>query len=146
MRLSSSTFPMLAFSLLAPALLTAQSKTTADLSGTVRDASEALVPDTKITVTNPETGLVRETRSDAEGHYRVVLLPPGTYEIRAEKQGFSTQNIRGIGLTVGQTATINVLLAVGPSTQIVDITTETPLIESERAQQANTIGQLEVRN
>ena len=79
----------------------AQSTSTAILTGVVSDPSQAVVPDAKITVTRADTGLVRETRSGPDGHFRVVLLPPGFYEIKVEKSGFTAQVRKGIELTVG---------------------------------------------
>src|SRR6266852_2512420 len=136
---------LLVFALCAVSVF-AQSTTTATLTGTVTDPTQAVVPDAKITVTRAGTGIIREARSGPEGQYRVVLLPPGLYDIKVERPGFSAQVRRGIDLTVGQIADINVQLAVGESSQMVEISSQAPLIESERSQQANTIDETSIRN
>ena len=124
----------------------AQSTTTATLTGTVSDPTQAVVPDAKITVTRADTGIRREARGGPDGHYRVVLLPPGLYDIKVEKPGFSAQVRKGIELTVGQIADIDFQLAVGESSQMVEISAQTPLIDTERSQQANTIDETSIRN
>jgi hypothetical protein len=124
----------------------AQSTTTAILTGVITDPTQAVVPDTKITVTKADTGITRDAKSGPGGEYRVVLLPPGIYEIKVEKPGFLAQVRKGIDLTVGQIVNIDFQLAVGVSSQIVEISTQIPVIEGERSQQANTIGEAAIRN
>jgi hypothetical protein len=124
----------------------AQSKTTAVLSGSVLDASEAGVPDARVTATNTQTGRALEAASDYRGEYRFVLLPPGVYDVRVEKQGFSTQVHRGVEVTVGQAALLDVRLQVGATQQVVEVNADVALLETERTQQANTIEQESVRN
>ncbi len=123
-----------------------QSATTATISGTVTDASDAVVPRAKITVTSPQTGLVREAFSGESGEYRVVLLPPGIYDLKVEKEGFGVQTRKDFQVTVGQAASLDFKLAVGAATQIVEIQSAAPLIETDRTQQANTITQQAVQN
>src|SRR6202030_3619329 len=98
--------------------------------------TQAIVPDAKITITRVDTGQSREARSNAEGEYRIVLLPPGFYDVKVEKPSFLTQTKKGIELPVGQSASFDFQLAVGASSQTVEISAEPPLIESERSQQA----------
>jgi len=132
--------------LLCSLSLFGQGKTTAEIGGTVKDASGAVVPGTKVTVTGADTGVVRETQSEADGSYRFVLLPPGSYDLKVEKTGFVAQVKRGVAVTVGQFAAIDFELQVGQMTQLVEITGEAPLVETERAQQSNTIESRAVQN
>ncbi|PYV38943.1 MAG: TonB-dependent receptor, partial [Acidobacteria bacterium] len=139
--------PVLALiSLLSTNVAAAQSKNTSEIRGTITDPSGAVVPGAKITVTSTGTGAVKETLANDRGEYRVVLLPPGTYDVRAENTGFVTQTRKGIAVTVGQTTVIDVQLAVGATTELVEVSGEAPLVETERSQQANTIDELAVRN
>jgi hypothetical protein len=124
----------------------AQSSTTAVLTGVVTDPTQAVVPDAKITITRVDTGQSREAKTGPEGEYRIILLPPGVYDVKAEKPGFLTQTKKGIELTVGESASFDFQLAVGASSQMVEISAEPPVIESERSQQANTIGAREIAN
>jgi hypothetical protein len=131
---------------LCAASVFAQSTTTAILTGVVIDPTQAVVPGARITVTKEETGITRETKTGPEGQYRVVLLPPGLYNIKVEAPGFQAAAKKGIELTVGQSAAIDFQLQVGVSSQTVEISTQVPLIESERSQQANTIDEAAIRN
>src|ERR1700730_7497830 len=131
---------------LCTANLFAQSSTTAVLTGVVTDPTQAVVPDAKVTVTRVDTGQSREARTNAEGEYRIILLPPGLYDVKVEKPGFLTQTKKAIELTVGQSASFDFQLAVGASSQTIEISSEAPPIESERSQQANTIGARDIAN
>src|SRR5262245_23465691 len=90
----------------------------ADLTGTVFDPSRALIKGATVTATNVETMLTRVVTSGPNGVYRISLLPPGTYEVKSEAQGFSPQVKRGVTLTVGQTAVINFELPLGVKMEV----------------------------
>ena len=113
-------FSSLAIVVLFVAQTVAQSKTTGVLSGTVKDPSGAVVPQAKVTVTSTDTGASRDALSEANGEYRVQLLPPGTYDIKVEHTGFVTQVKKGVEITVGQTVVIDFALAIGSNTQLVE--------------------------
>ncbi len=70
------------------AVVSAQSPTTGQITGVVKDASGAVVSGAKVTLTSA-AGVQRETASDATGHYAFSLLPPGSYRVETEKAGFS---------------------------------------------------------
>jgi hypothetical protein len=132
--------------LLWSAMLYAQSNTTAGLSGVVTDPSAAVVPGAKITITSVDTGNVRVLATDEQGIYRFLSLAPGSYNLTVEKAGFRIQNCQGLVLTVGQEASLDLELALGVVTQTIEVSTITPLIETERLQQADTISQESVQN
>jgi hypothetical protein len=94
-----------AFSLLVALLfffrfpLTAQ-YTTANLGGTVADASGAAVPEAKVTVRNTETGFMQSTTSSDSGGFLFPRLPSGPYELRVEKAGFASYVQSGLTLAV----------------------------------------------
>jgi hypothetical protein len=71
--------------LLSPPLLAQE--VTGVILGTVRDASGAVVPGVKVTITERATSAVRTATTDNEGTYVVPLLPPGTYTVAAEHPG-----------------------------------------------------------
>src|SRR5258706_7574491 len=101
----------------------------ATLSGTVMDQSGGVVPQVAITVKNIATGITRNSATSAAGFYSAPNLLPGTYEIRAAAQGFSSQVQTGIKLTVGEQQILNFTLQVGQMTQTVEVTTEAPNVE-----------------
>jgi hypothetical protein len=86
--------------------------TVAQLNGTVRDGTGGLVPNTGISLRNLDTNRTYMSTSDASGYYIVPNLPPGTYELKVTSSGFEPRVQSGVQLTVGQTATLDVTLAV----------------------------------
>ncbi len=85
----------------------------ASVSGTVRDATGAGLPEVAVTIRNLETGAVRKLISDEGGRYVARSIAVGPYEVRAEKEGFSSQVRTGIDLVVGQSTTVDITLPVG---------------------------------
>src|SRR5690348_11600276 len=82
----------------------------ATLSGTVRDSTGAIVPDVAITVSSKATGLKRQTTSSSDGSFTLSLLPPGTYSLQAERDGFSSALVDDIELSVAGQLTHDVVL------------------------------------
>src|SRR5215469_16307854 len=73
------------------------------IQGTVIDATQASVPEAVITARNTETGVVRTVKSSGEGFYRISNLPPGKYDLNAEKPGFSTSILKDLVVDITQT-------------------------------------------
>src|ERR1700749_452557 len=94
----------------------------ASITGTVRDASGAGVPQAAIIVRNLETGAERKVESDNEGHYAAPSVPVGRYEVTAAKEGFSTETRSGVSLVIGQSAVVDLSLAVGAVHEQVAVT------------------------
>ena len=103
---------------------------TATILGTVRDSTGAVVPDATVTVRNQDTGLTRTDKSRADGSYRLVALPVGVYEVRAEQTGFRAEVRSGVTLTIEQQAVLNFALQVGAIEQTVEVTGEAPLVNT----------------
>jgi hypothetical protein len=116
------------------------------IEGTVRDNSGAVLPGVTVTVTNTETGAQRVVISNEEGSYRAQLLPLGTYQVAAELQGFKKYEQRGITLSAGQVAQINVTLSVGNIAETITVTGESPVAEPGKIDLGRTIGETEVKN
>src|SRR5437588_12891747 len=81
---------------------TSRGQVTASITGVVRDASGAVLPEAMVTVRHVETGTTRTTETDANGNYSVTSLPVGQYEINVQKTAFKQQVRSGITLVVGQ--------------------------------------------
>src|SRR3990172_4879775 len=77
-------------------------ETTATISGTVRDATGAVIPGAAVQVRNVATGITRSIETDAQGRYTVPQLLPGSYEVQTSMAGFQTYVRSGIALTVGR--------------------------------------------
>jgi hypothetical protein len=95
---------------------------TTELRGQLQDAQGGALPGVTVVVRNQDTGMFRETISNADGTYFVSGLVPGRYEIRAELQGFKTFTRQDVPLEIGRTATIDITLEVGALTEVVTVT------------------------
>jgi hypothetical protein len=104
-------------------------ESTAELRGRVVDAQDAPIPGATLTVTNQNTGVTRQTVSNADGTYFITAISPGTYTLEATLSGFSKFNRPDIRLDLGRTTTIDVQLSIGNVTETVTITSETPLVD-----------------
>src|SRR5687768_16644764 len=100
-----------------PAVSFGQAATTAILAGTVTDSSDARVPNATVTATNTNTNASWRVTASDTGEYRLVLLPPGIYDLKVEHQGFASQTAKRIVLTVGQTALADFRLTVSAGEQ-----------------------------
>lgn len=104
--------------------------TTAQLTGAVTDATGAAVPGADVTVTNVATGIARAISTNELGYYTAALLPPGSYSVRIEKQGFRALVRSGIVLNVDQVARLDFTLEVGSVSEAIDVTAAAPLLEA----------------
>src|SRR5262249_25422489 len=113
--------------------------TVAQLNGTVRDASAAVIAGAAVSLRNLDTNRTYMSMSDSSGYYIVPNLPPGPYELSVSYTGFERFLQSGVRLTVGQTATVDVTLAVQGRREAVDVTVETPPIEPTRTELSTAI-------
>ncbi|MBI4483405.1 MAG: TonB-dependent receptor [Acidobacteria bacterium] len=118
--------------------------TTGTISGTVTDTTGGVIPGAQITVKNTDTGVARSLVTDAGGRYEAPSLPLGNYEVTAELSGFQTTIRRGIGLTVGRHAVVDLVLQVGEITQAVTVTGEAALVETTTATVSNLVDEKRV--
>ncbi len=116
------------------------------VTGTVTDQSGAVIPDVAITVTNVATGISNNAVTSAAGIYVVPLLPPGTYRLTAEKQGFKKFTQTNILVTVGDTTRADVGMTVGSKTETVTVTGEAPLLEVDTSDTGSSVTSREVED
>ena len=116
------------------------------LSGTVTDQSGGLVSSAVVTVKNTGTGAIRNTLSDAAGHYLVPSLPVGRYEVRGAKPGFTDEVHPSIQLAVGQSATVDINLKVGQSNQEVTVKTDAAMVSATTSPASNLVGEQQVKD
>ena len=109
----------------------------ATLKGRVTDQLDAPVSKATVTVLQVERGIVRSVGTDDSGTYQILLLHPGTYEVRVEAPGFQSHILQNVVLTVGQVGVQNIKLQVGLISETVNITAG--LIDIARTQQSDTI-------
>jgi len=112
--------------------------TTASLLGVVRDPSGAAIAGAQVTAENVQTSLARTAQSDQTGGYLLTNLPVGEYRLIVEASGFQKFVQNGITLVVDQNARVDAALAVGSSTQTVQVTAESTGVDTHSA----TVGEL----
>ena len=103
---------------------------TAQISGTARDQSGAVLPGVEVTATQTDTGLTRIAVTNETGSYAMPNLPIGPYRLEAALPGFSTYAQSGIVLTVGANPVINVILSVGQVSETVEVQADAALVET----------------
>ncbi|HJQ31442.1 MAG TPA: TonB-dependent receptor [Pyrinomonadaceae bacterium] len=136
-----------AIALLPAAALAQADATSADLSGFVRDPAGAVVAGATVTVRNPAVGVTRSTQTNDEGFYKLVQLPPGTYEATVEAANFKKAVVPSITVTVGQRADLDFALEIGQITDVVTVTgANTELIETSKTNVSNTVDQVRIEN
>src|SRR5262245_47083007 len=103
---------------------------TAQISGTVHDQSDALLPGVEVKVTQTETGLERTVITNETGTYVLPNLPIGPYKLEASLGGFRTFSQTGIVLQVSANPVINIALAVGDVSETVEVQADAALVET----------------
>jgi Carboxypeptidase regulatory-like domain len=116
----------------------------ADLTGTVTDPSGAEVPNAKVTAIDNARGGQRSAVTDEHGFYRLSGLAPSTYKVTVEHAGFQTEAVPSLTLTVGETSVLDFHLKLAGLTGQVEVTSEIPVVETERGSQADTLTQEDI--
>jgi outer membrane receptor protein involved in Fe transport len=120
--------------------------TVAQLNGSVRDESGGIVKSATLTLRDTATNAVYRTVSNDSGLYVIPNLPPGAYELTVSYTGFATTVDKGIVLTVGQTATVDINLKVATQNEHVVVTTEVPPIEPTKTEISQVIDTQQIRD
>ncbi len=107
-----------------------QAQGSVTIYGSVTDSSGAVVPGVNVTVTNQQTGLVRQTSSDENGNYLVSQLPIGVYSVQAESDGFKSFVQTDIRVQVDENRRVNIALEVGAITETVTVAAEVTQVET----------------
>jgi hypothetical protein len=124
---------ILGLCLVCSTLVFAQS-TGGRILGGVADSSGAVLGDVKVTATNEATGIVRNTKTNASGDYVFLEVPVGTYTLSFDLSGFKTNVRKNVVLDVNQVITLNMTMQVGASKEIVEVTSEAPLVDTTSTQ------------
>jgi hypothetical protein len=116
------------------------------ITGRVTDATAAALPDVNITITNQQTGVKAHTVTDGSGNFTVPELDAGVYSVTAEKAGFRQETATGLQLLAQQTLRSDMKLQVGAASENVQVSSETPLIDTENGAIATPITTLQLKN
>ena len=115
--------------LLVSAVGFAQTSTSGQVIGTVKDPSGAVVAGAKVVLTSA-TGETREVKSDASGEFRIPLVTPGSYSLSVDAQGFKPMKADGVIVKVTETTELTANLRLVGTAESVDITAEAPLVQT----------------
>ena len=111
----------------------------ATVVGTVRDASNAVVPAAKVTLTGVETGIAIIRTSSGDGNYEFSAVKPGRYVVTAEKSGFAIALVDNVQVQVGARLRVDLQMPVGQLTERVEVSAAQPLVETDSSQRGQVI-------
>jgi hypothetical protein len=124
----------------------AQNAALGNIAGTVRDTAGAVVPNATVLVTNIGTGATRTVTTNGDGYYSSDFLQPGQYEVILGGGSFGKIDRKNIAVTVGSTITVDAALPnAGVATEVI-VSSESPLIETEKVEVSQNVGQNLVSN
>src|ERR1700676_3735560 len=102
--------------------------------GRVADPTGAVLAGVKIILVNEATGATRDTQTNANGDYTFVEVVPGTYRIEYELPGFKKNVQNGVIVDVNQVVTLNSVLQIGTTQEVVEVTSQAPQVDTTSTQ------------
>lgn len=132
--------------LIAASISASGQLSTATASGTVTDATGAVIPNATVLFTQIETNFTRSTATDAQGAYRATFLPTGPYTVKVDAPGFRPKVQSGIVLTVNQQATLDFTMQIGAQTTAIEVTGQVPLLNQENSVLGGTVDNHQIEN
>lgn len=114
------------------------------VTGRITDPSDALVAGAEITIKQAGTNASVKTSSNSAGVFELLNVLPGEYRMAVELQGFKKHERGPIAVSVGDVLTVDVKLEIGPTTSVVTVTADVPLIESASASMGQVIQQRQI--
>jgi hypothetical protein len=123
---------LLALACLALLALPLFAQSTSSIVGTVKDSSGAVIPGATVTLTNPATADKRTAVTEGNGGYRFMNIPPASYRLEVELKGFKHLT-RDVVVQVESSVLIDAVLEIGNMTEVVEVTSATPLLDTQSA-------------
>lgn len=122
--------------------------TTGNIEGRVLDQHGAVIPGVTVIATNQATGFEKNSTADSDGNYSIILLPPGSYNVKTSApSGFQSANYANVIVTVGGKTPLEISLPLAGATSVtVDVTTEAPVVETSRTSVSTTINERAIQN
>ncbi|MGA8150558.1 MAG: carboxypeptidase regulatory-like domain-containing protein [Terriglobales bacterium] len=130
---------------LAPRSLGQATVSFAHLNGTIQDISGRTIAGAAVSLRDPATNQTYNATSNGSGFYLLPNLPPGHYELTVQNAGFAKYVQTGISMTVGQTATIDVVLKVAATAETITVTSEAPPVEPTRTEISQVIDTVQIQ-
>ncbi len=114
------------------------------ITGALKDSTGAMVGGAKVTATNTGTNVVSSTVSDPSGYYTIPYLAPGTYNVSAEANGFSTTTVSNVHITVNLSTAINFTLKVGVVSQKVTVQANAIQLETNNSELGGSVSRQQI--
>ena len=140
------TIAVAALFIIAGLTAAAQTSGNGSINGTITDQSGAAVPNSPVVVRNVDTGVSRTLTTNGDGLYQATFLLPGHYEVTAGGDGFGKVDRKNLVLTVGQILTADITLPPASVSTEVIVTSESPLVDTDKTEVAQTIDQSLISN
>jgi Carboxypeptidase regulatory-like domain len=118
----------------------------AAVNGYVMDPSKSAISGAHNTLTNVSTGISQEVTTDEKGYYRFPLVPVGVYRLVTVADGFQTNTLQGIVLSVGQEARVDVPLVVGSASQTVEVEASSDILDTGTSTVGAVLDRKEIEN
>jgi hypothetical protein len=109
------------------------------ITGTVTDPSGAVISGASLAATNTATGISTTTVTGSSGDYTIPLLPAGTYQVTAERDGFKKYVQPGIAVDVAQTLSLDIRMQVGARTETVEVTAHATQLEKDTSERGTVV-------
>jgi len=140
-----SSWLVLSLCLICSTLMFAQS-TGGRILGRVSDASGAVLANVKVTLTNDATGVSADTTTSGNGDYGFPQVSVGTYRIEFDLAGFKKSVQKGVNVDLNQVVTLNSVLQIGQTKEVVEVTSEAPLVDTTSTQLGSIMDAHQVSN
>jgi hypothetical protein len=114
------------------------------IEGAVADEGGGVLPGVTVTLRHDATGVMRTTVTESDGRYRFPALGPGTYTVRAELQGFATQEAQGLVITIGLGLIQHFTLRVQTVQETVQVTASRPVVDTTKSEVAGVVTQQQI--
>jgi hypothetical protein len=109
------------------------------ITGTVKDATGAVVPNARVTALQITTNTSHKTLTTPSGDFAVPALPVGNYQVRVENTGFKTYLATNIAVGAGQTVRLDVVLELGATQQTIEVAANAQMVQAETARVATEV-------
>lgn len=116
------------------------------ISGTVRDSTGAVVPNAKLTLTSTGTNAQVTTVTNPSGEFQFLQLPPATYSLVAEAQGFKKVNVSSVLVQVDQITHLDLTLEVGTLSESVQVESVAPMLENDKSTLSSVVDSRNISN
>lgn len=137
---------LVASALLACSATSAHAQFGGSLSGTVQDATGAIIPNATVTLTDLSTQQVRTSTSSGSGSYQFSQLPPSNYKVDVNASGFSASMVSSVNVAAESPRSLNLTLQPGAANETVTVTAnDVPILQSSDASIGSTISSEQVR-